>query len=351
MRQQTLKILHICILGIFLQPLLVFAVTVEDLNPNDLLREQLVELNSGLPPEAAHYFFVDHYITPSAQSIPLSTPYGEINGYPFKQQIGAAALDTIKKRSWHMGFNYLYARRGWSKKDFLIYSEYENHTEAYSSHMFGFIYTRSKQHFLFNSGAVYQNNVEKSQTLTKHHPSRFLGYSSVHYRGAYATCAYRTSIEQCHVEIQLHQRPFRGTGFHQYLPDLSFSYENQGTPSFLYSLDQHLYDNKLYATLSASHNDPWFSSGLLTWYFDKGRFLKAELSSFLDSNENLQLGGELTILFARLAYNHPKEYRSFMGATQRFAFEIVFHLSSINGPVAPRAIDHSEMTQTTTESQ
>ncbi len=321
-----------------------FGVSAEDLNPVSTTTEQILQLNRGLKPETSQYFVAEHYLTIDDESYMLETPYGKNRGYAFKQQLGIALLDTVKSNSWHWGMSYLYARRGWSKEDFLIVGGYNSASQAHSSHMFGLTASLPDHHLLFNAGAFYKNIVQQSKDLPALYDSGWKSYGSAHWNGVWATCVFLTDLEQCHVGAELQARTFRNTGLYSYAPDITLSYIKNNPAPYSINIEQNIFNQDFYITTSLQNKKPWLQYGLLTWYPDKGRFFKIELSSLLDSKEELHFGGEVSILFIRMAYSHPKEFNNYMGETDRFVFEFRFELSSANGFFVPGAVGLSEAT-------
>lgn len=282
--------------------------------------------------------------TPLPSQLPLESPYGEHEGYAFRQHVAGFGSGAATRQS-QLGALLWFERSGWDGEDFFFYPQYNAFSHVASTTTWGLTYTHIK-HDVTIAGGMQHYNVEHVGDVYPEESDSLL-YSWAHLRWSHFSLQgdfYRSNVRFLRLSLDLESRLVyggRSRGILTYLPNIDFTVYNRSADRFsadTYRMnwEQNLYGQVLYAEVSYDFPDDGFHSAALKYYPDASRMVAFEATCIrrnksIDGTDDLLWGGGVEFPFVRFAYNSSYDYENFFHAKGTFIVEFQFNLASIDG--------------------
>lgn len=282
--------------------------------------------------------------TPLPSQLPLESPYGEHEGYAFRQHVAGFGSGAATRQS-QLGALLWFERSGWDGEDFFFYPQYNAFSHVASTTTWGLTYTHVK-HDVTIAGGMQHYNVEHVGDVYPEESDSLL-YSWAHLRWSHFSLQgdfYRSNVRFLRLSLDLESRLVyggRSRGILTYLPNIDFTVYNRSADRFsadTYRMnwEQNLYGQVLYAEVSYDFPDDGFHSAALKYYPDASRMVAFEATCIrrnksIDGTDDLLWGGGVEFPFVRFAYNSSYDYENFFHAKGTFIVEFQFNLASIDG--------------------
>ncbi|WP_295861815.1 hypothetical protein [uncultured Fibrobacter sp.] len=282
--------------------------------------------------------------TPLASQLPLKSPYGEHEGYAFRQHVAGFGSGAVTDQS-QVGALLWFERSGWDGEDFLFYPQYNSFSRVSTLTTWGLTYTHIASDVTVAAGMQHYN-VEHLGSVYPEEKDSLL-YSWAHLRWSHFSLQgnfNRTDVRMLRLSLDLESRLVyggRSQGILTYLPNIDFTVYNRSADKFsadTYRMhwEQNLYGQLLYAEVSFDFPDDGFHSAALKYYPDPSRMVAFEATCIrrnkkIDGTDDLLWGGAIEFPFVRFAYNSAYDYENFFHAKGTFIVEFQFNLASIDG--------------------
>lgn len=282
--------------------------------------------------------------TPLPSQLPLESPYGEHEGYAFRQHVAGFGSGAATRQS-QLGALLWFERSGWDGEDFFFYPQYNAFSHVASTTTWGLTYTHIK-HDVTIAGGMQHYNVEHVGDVYPEESDSLL-YSWAHLRWSHFSLQgdfYCSNVRFLRLSLDLESRLVyggRSRGILTYLPNIDFTVYNRSADRFsadTYRMnwEQNLYGQVLYAEVSYDFPDDGFHSAALKYYPDASRMVAFEATCIrrnksIDGTDDLLWGGGVEFPFVRFAYNSSYDYENFFHAKGTFIVEFQFNLASIDG--------------------
>lgn len=299
---------------------------------------QLQEIEKVLRGGRGGYIGLGTYFLPTPHQLPLSTEYGEHDGFAFRQRFAGFGAGEISK-NLHMGALLWFDRSGWDTEDFIVFPEYGKFSLLRSNVTWGLTLTDSKTDWTVALGMQHQN-VENVGRPYEHENDSLL-YSWAHlrfWRMSAQAVLYRNELNMLRLSMNLESRNVFGgakSGPQTYLPNVSVTFYGNDFDTARVTWEQNLYGQKLYSETSFDVPTVGFREFALKFYPDPSRMIGFEATCVRRNqskgHSDLLWGGAIDLLFVRLAYNSAYDYKNLFGAKGTFVAEIKFNLETIDG--------------------
>ena len=306
--------------------------------------QQLLEIRDVMRGGRGGFLDLGFNYTPLASQLPLESPYGEHEGYAFRQHVAGFGSGAVTRQS-QLGALLWFERSGWDGEDFFVYPKYNAFSHVASTTTWGLTYTHIKHDVTF-AGGMQHYNVEHVGDVYPEESDSLL-YSWAHLRWNHFSVQgnfYRSNVRFLRLSLDLESRLVYGgysKGLLTYLPNIDLTVYNKSADKFsadTYRMnwEQNLYGQILYAEVSYDFPDDGFHSAALKYYPDASRMVAFEATCIrrnkkIDGTDDLLWGGGIEFPFVRFAYNSSYDYENFFHAKGTFIVEFQFNLASIDG--------------------
>ena len=306
--------------------------------------QQLREIRDVMRGGQGGFLDIGFNYLPLSSQLPLETPYGEHDGFAFKQHVAGFGSGEIVK-NYQLGALLWFERSGWDGEDFLFFPQYNDFSHVSSLTTWGVSLTQT-QIGLTVAGGMQHYNVERVGNIYADESDSLL-YSWAHLRWGRMSLQgdfYRSRVRFLRLSMDLESRAVYGggsSGFTTYLPNVDLTVYNESADHFKadrYRLnwEQNLFNQVLYAEATFDFPDDGFRSAALKYYPDPSRMVAFEATCIrrnnaVDGSDDLLWGGAVEFPFIRVGYNSSYEYENFFHAKGTVVVEIQFNLASLNG--------------------
>ena len=300
---------------------------------------QLFEISQILRGGRGGYIDFGFYYLPSSEQLPLSSEYGDHDGFAFRHHLAGFGTGEFAPGK-HLGFLLWFDRSGWDGEDFMFFPQYNDFSLVRSTTTWGLNFTDVRTNVTLAAGmqhsnAEYVGDIYKSENDSLVFSWAYARWNKIAVYGNFNGVEWRSA----HVALDLESRSIYGgqlSGPLTYLPNFDVAFYNgHGGDSIRVTWEQNLYFQRLYGKVSFDFPDGGFHSAALTYYPDASRMIGFEASCIRrrvrSGSEDLLWGGAIDLLFVRLAYNSSYDYEHFFGAKGTLVAEIKFGLAALDG--------------------
>lgn len=310
---------------------------------------QLMEISDVMLGGRGGYMNLGFYYTPSPEQLPLKSPFGEHEGFAFRQHFGGFGAGSFAPGKYVGGLLWL-DRAGWDGEDFLFFPKYNDFSVQRTIITWGLTYTDEKNHFAAALGMQHQN-LEHVGHVYEHERDSLLGsWAYLRYGKASLIGNFNgADWSSVHLSLDLEHRSVyedkmvRYEGWMDYLPNIDIGYYNGGDEdnSLRVIWNQNLYRQNLYGEIAYDFlPEVEFRSAALKYYPHPSRMIGFEATCLRrgvrSGAKDLLWGGAIDLLFVRLAYNAAYDYENFFGAKGTFLVEFKVDLASLDGMIFGR---------------
>ena len=323
--------------------------------------QQLREIRDVMRGGRGGFLDLGFNYTPLPTQLPLESPYGEHEGFAFKQHVAGFGSGEVA-RNTQLGALLWFERSGWDGEDFFVLPQYNDFSHVASLTTWGLTLTQARYDVTF-AGGMQHYNVEHVGDVYPEESDSLL-YSWAHLRWNHFSVQgnfYRSNVRFLRLSLDLESRLVYGgysKGLLTYLPNIDLTVYNKSADKFsadTYRMnwEQNLYGQILYAEVSYDFPDDGFHSAALKYYPDASRMVAFEATCIrrnkkIDGTDDLLWGGGIEFPFVRFAYNSSYDYENFFHAKGTFIVEFQFNLAAIDGFLFARGGTRSAPLETIT---
>lgn len=305
--------------------------------------QQLREIRDILLGGRGGFVDIGFNYLPLPTQVTLESPYGEHDGYAFKQHVAFFGSSKFDK-NLHVGGLLWLERSGWDSEDFILFPHYGKFSHVGSVATWGLSFTQTAMDVTFAAGMQHRNLEYVSDVYPEESDS--LAYSWAHLRWSGISMQgnfYRNELRSLRLSLDLESRQVYGgssSGIKTFLPNVEATYykrqiDGSNEDFVRVNWEQNLYGQVLYAEASYDFPDDGFHSAALKFYPDASRMVAFEASCLrrvsADDKDDLLWGGAIEFPFIRIGYNSSYDYDNFFHAKGTVIVELQFNLGTIDG--------------------